>query len=162
MDQGEVRVSAPPRSVRSRASSLPRCLLRLSSSFVRSVAELDAAETLALSAGPFHLLPSALLLRGSACGLKIDVDVSELDFVLPLSLQFCPQEWVASVLEKTTVAEPSSPSPRVGMNNAFIRRRPSAQRPPVSWFSLWTASDVGEICLSTRCNPVPCRIETPK
>ena len=27
-----------------------------------------------LSAGPFHSIPSALLRRGSACGLKIDVD----------------------------------------------------------------------------------------
>ena len=64
--------------------------------------------------------------------------------------------------KKTTVAEPSSPSPGVGMKNTFSRRRPSALRPPVSWFPLWTASDAWEICLSTRCNPVPRRIEMPK
>ena len=46
-----------------------------------SVAEPDAATTAAehvalqrLSAGPFHSIPSALLQRGRACGLKIDVD----------------------------------------------------------------------------------------
>ena len=50
-------------------------------SFVESVAEPDAAtiaaETLALerlSARPFHSMPSALLRRGSACGLKVEVD----------------------------------------------------------------------------------------
>ena len=50
-------------------------------SFVGSVAEPDAATTAAehvalqrLSEGPFHSIPSALLQRGSACGLKIDVD----------------------------------------------------------------------------------------
>ena len=50
-------------------------------SIVGSVAEPDAATTAAervalqrLSAGPFHSIPSALLQRGSACGLKIDVD----------------------------------------------------------------------------------------
>ena len=49
--------------------------------FVGSLAEQDkdtiSAETTALqklSAGPFHALPSAMLLRGSTYGLKIDVD----------------------------------------------------------------------------------------
>ena len=61
------------------------CLVQINAlsvlTFVGSLAEPDeetiSAETTALqklSAGPFHALPSAMLLRRSTCGLKIDVD----------------------------------------------------------------------------------------
>ena len=50
-------------------------------SFIGFVAQPDESSIMAedlalqrLSAGPFHSVPSALLRRGSACGLKIDVD----------------------------------------------------------------------------------------
>ena len=48
---------------------------------------------------------------------------------------------VVSVLRKTTVAEPSIPSPGVGTKNTFTRRQPSTLPPPFSWLAKRTASE---------------------
>ena len=98
-----VHVSAHHRRALSKGSSLSRYMPCLSSSFIGSVAEPDAAtiaaETLALqwlSPGHFHSLPSALLQRGSACGLKklmltaFSSRARMLDPASPLSLPVCP------------------------------------------------------------------------
>ena len=63
------RASAPPRRVWSKDLSLSRYMPRL---YAATIAENLALQR--LSAGPFHSIPSALLRRGSACGLKIDAD----------------------------------------------------------------------------------------
>ena len=74
------RIRSSSQSWVQRLVSFKICALSVLS-FIGSVAEPDAATILAenlalqrLSAGPFHAIPSALLRRGSSCGLKIDVD----------------------------------------------------------------------------------------
>ena len=95
-------------------------------SFIGSVAEPDTAtikaEILALqrlSAGPFHSLLSALLRRGSACGLKVDTDgiysrARLPGTVWPPSLVGCPVAWIAFAPVMITKAPLRLP-PEIGM-----------------------------------------------